>query len=388
MHSLSIEQARRFLLLKHGLLGPRRFAGREGVLAFIRQAGSIQFDPIDICGRNPDLVLQSRVEGYSRQTLSSLLYEDRRLVDYFDKELCIFPAEDWPYFSYMRKERGDWMRSREEINAAREIILNEIRTRGPLCSKDIESDGRVNWFWGATRLPRAVLEHLFYSGELGIHHKKKAIKYYDLIERCLPREVLDGDSGFESEEALHRFLLLRRIGAVGLLWNRASSAWLGFPNFKAEQRNRAFSSLIESGQLDAVRVDGVRDTFYMLPRDAALLEQAKQGALFAPRCELIAPLDNLMWDRPLIECLFDFSYTWEIYTPPAKRRYGYYVLPILLGEQLIGRAEPVIDKKTGTLQLKGFWPEEGTDPDSAEVKGALLDCLARFEDFHRRSREV
>ena len=87
-------EARRFMLLKHGLLGGRRFAGAEGAYAFIRQAGSIQYDPIDVCGRNADLVLQSRIGSYSKQTLNDLLYEQRRLVDYFDKELCIFPAED------------------------------------------------------------------------------------------------------------------------------------------------------------------------------------------------------------------------------------------------------------------------------------------------------
>lgn len=384
MRSITARQAARFLLLRQGLLGPRRFRGGAGALGFIRQAGSIQFDPIDVCGRNPDLVLQSRVEDYDRQTLSSLLYQERRLVDYFDKELCIFPAEDWPKFAFMRENRGGWMRSREEVSGAKEAVLREIGERGPLRSKDIVSNDRVSWFWGSTRLPRAVLEHLFYAGELGIHRREGSVKYYDLIGRCLPPALLSQPSGLDSEEALHRFLLLRRIGAVGLLWNRASPAWLGFPNFKRAQRDRVFAALEAEKAIVPLRVEGLRDSLYMLAGDEALLAEAAARQDFEPRCELITPLDNLMWDRALIESIFGFSYTWEIYAPPQKRVYGYYVLPLLLGERLIGRAEPVFDRKGGRLQLKGLWLEQGVDGSDPSLKAAIDGCLERFEAFHRR----
>ncbi len=105
---------------------------------------------------------------------------------------------------------------------------------------------------------------------------------------------------------------------------------------------------------------------------------------FEPRCELIAPLDNLMWDRALIESIFGFSYTWEIYVPPQKRVYGYYVLPLLFGERLIGRTEPVFDRKSGRLQLKGLWLEQGADGSDPSLKAAIEGCLDRFKAFHRR----
>ena len=381
---LTMPQARRFLLRRHGLMGPRRFDGAEGAMAFIRQVGSIQFDPIDVCGRNPDLVLQSRVAGYHKGVLADLLYGQRRLVDYFDKELCIFPMEDWPHFARMRERRGQWMRSHEEVAAAREQVLKEIRDRGPLSSKHIGIDDKVHWFWGSTRLARATLEHLYYGGELGIHHKQGTVKHYDLIERCVPQALLTAPDPHEDDRALNRFLVLRRIGAIGLLWNRASSAWLGLEDFKTPQRQQAFAALEAEGAILPVAVDGVRDTLYGLAEDEPRLLAAAQADDNAPRCELIAPLDNLIWDRRLIQALFDFDYTWEIYTPEAKRKYGYYVLPLLYGDRLIGRVEPVYDKKARKLTVKNIWYEDGVKPDRT-IKKAVNACLARFEAFHKAS---
>ena len=378
-------EARRFMLLKHGLLGGRRFTGAEGAYAFIRQAGSIQYDPIDVCGRNADLVLQSRIGSYSKHILNDLLYEQRRLVDYFDKELCIFPAEDWPRFSYMRQIRGGWMRSHEQIAPACQAVIEEIGRRGPLCSKDFDSSDKVHWFWGPSRLSRAVLEHLYYAGTLGIHHKQGAIKYYDLIERCLPDGLTQEPSGFESDGQLYSFLLTRRIGSVGLMWNKASPAWLGFPDFKTLQRNETFELLVKAGIIKPLRVEGMRDLLYMLTEDEPIMEKARSQFDFEPRCELIAPLDNLVWDRKLIEAVFDYTYTWEIYAPKEKRKYGYYVLPVLMGEHFAGRIEPVVNKKTGDMQIKGLWFESGIDEGDIYVKTSLDDCLARFTRFHQLS---
>ncbi|NLD34801.1 MAG: winged helix-turn-helix domain-containing protein [Clostridiales bacterium] len=381
---LSREQARRFLLTRHGLMGEHRFIGPEGAFAFIRQAGSIQFDPIDVCGRNPDLVLQSRIQGYSKAMLADLLYRQRRLVDYFDKELCIFPTKDWPHFARMRERRGLWMRSHEQISGAREHVLAEIRDRGPLCSKDIGIDDKVHWFWGSTRLARATLEHLYYGGELGIHHKQGTVKYYDLIERCIPPALAAAPDPHPDQASLHRFLVLRRIGAVGMLWNRASAAWLGLEDFNTPQRQQIFAALEAQGAILPVMVEGIRDRFYCLREDEPRLADAVQEGAMPPRCELIAPLDNLIWDRKMLQALFDFDYTWEIYTPADKRRYSYYVLPLLLGDRFIGRAEPVFDKKAGKLTVKSIWYEEGVKPNRA-VKRAVDGCLARFEAFHRAS---
>lgn len=374
------EQARRFLLLNHGLLGPHRYHGEKGALAFISKAGSIQFDPLDICGRNPDLVLQSRVLGYQKPMLYELLYEKRRLVDYFDKELCIFPVRDWPHFARVRERRGNWMREHEQVAGAKDAIIQEIGERGPLSSKDFNSKDRVHWFWGPSRLSRAALEHLYYAGELGVSKKKGAIKSYDLIDRVIGKELALAPDPHPDVASLQDFLVKRRVGSVGLLWNRASAAFLGIPDLKTPERKAAFERLEKEGAILPVKVDGLRDTLYLKQEEEALANEAKKAGEMAPRLEFLAPLDNLLWDRKLVAALFDFDYTWEVYVPKDKRKYGYYVLPLLYGERLVGRIEPVFDKKARQLEVKNIWYEAGFVPDAA-FKKALDERLFRFSSF-------
>ena len=376
------EQARRFLLYRQGLLGARRFEGRAGIMDFIHQAGSIQFDPIDVCGRNPDLVLQSRVKGYRKQMLDKLLYEERVLTDYYDKELCIFPVEDWPNFARTRLHHREYVRSHEEILDALDAVLHAVEDRGPLSSKDLGMHDKVNWYWGPSRLSRAALEHLYFRGDLAIHHKRGTTKHYDLTKRCLPPEILAQSDPHEQLIDHQKWLVMRRIGAVGLLWNRASPAWLGLGDFKAERRKLVFEQLLAEDKILPVQVTGLRDTLYCLSADRELAAFILQDSSLEPRCELIAPLDNLIWDRALLKALFNYDYTWEIYAPANKRKYGYYVLPLLYGDRFTGRVECVFDKKTRKLQLKNIWYEEGVVQDSA-LQAAIDGCLARFEAFHQ-----
>lgn len=383
MLTITAAQARRFMLLRHGLLGARRFRGAAGAMAFIRQVGCIQFDPIDVCGRNPDLVLQSRVIGYGKPVLDRLLYADRLLIDYYDKEMSIFPVEDWPHTAPVRAWHAQHERSRAQLQEAGGQLLMQIERSGPLSARDVEMSDRVAWYWGSSRLARAALEHLYYRGELGIHHRRGSVKYYDLIQRCVPRHLLEAPYPHEDQAARQRWQLRRRIGALGLAWNRASAAWLGIPDFGAERRRQTFAALEAQGIIRPLRVEGLRDSFYCLSEDQPWLELAQSGQRFRPRTELIAPLDNLMWDRALIRAIFGFDYTWEIYTPPARRRYGYYVLPLLQGERFIGRVEPVWDRKARSLSVRGLWLEDGVKP-GKRLSAAIDAALARFEDFQKR----
>ncbi len=381
--------ARQFLLSRHGLSGRHRFHGVEGILAFVSMVGGIQFDPIDICGRNSDLVLQSRVAGYRKEMLWHLLYRERTLVDYFDKELCIFPSGDWPLFARTRNDSGDYLRSHEEVEKAIPQVLAALAERGPSTARELDDGTSVDWYWGNTRLARATLEYLYYAGNVGIASKKGTAKRYDLIGRLLPEALLTAPDPFPDEAAFQRHFLLRRIGAIGLLWNRASPAWLGLGDFKTQQRNAAFAGLLSEGVIVPVQVDGLKDTLFVRAEEAEALQAAATEDVrdAKPRCELIAPLDNLLWDRALIKALFDFSYTWEVYTPPAKRLYGHYVLPVLYGSRFIARAEPVIDRKTSAMTVRGLWPEDGIDLNKAPYRAALADCLDRFARFHRESVE-
>ena len=377
------KQARQFLLLKHGLLGDYKFVGKEGILSFIRQAGCIQFDPVDVCGRNADLVLQSRIKDYQKTMLYELLYIDRKLVDYFDKNLAILPIENWKYFDRERQAHRSWERSHTEIVEVQERVREEIARRGPLCSADLDIVEKVSWYWSDTRLSRAALEHMYFVGELGIHHKSGTLKYYDLIENCIPEEFLNQPEPFPSDFDYRKWLVSERIGSVGLLWNRASDAWLGIQGLKAAQRNAIFEMLLKEEKIIEVKVEEIGEPLYCRREDAGLAEFILKNPPMKKRCEFIAPLDNLIWDRKLIGAVFDFSYKWEIYTPKQQRKYGYYVLPILYGDRFAGRIEMAYDKKQGKLELKNIWYE----PDLRLTKALQRDVDRRIRRFERFCRK-
>lgn len=378
---LTKEQARQFLLVKHGLLGGHRFSGKKGVLEFIHQVGCVQFDPVDVCGKNAELVLHSRVKGFSKQTLPELLYEARTLVDYFDKNLAIFPVEDWPYFErYREKSRSsEW--SLEEIHRVTEEVKRIILEQGPVCSSDLDMPDKVRWYWSDTKVSRAALEHLYFAGELGIHHKKGSVKYYDLIENCISAEILFAPDPFPDDHEHRRWRVLRRIGAVGMLWNRASDAWLNIAGLIAAERKAIFSELEQRGDIAEISVEGISGPLYILQSDLELAEQCLEGRRLKKRCEFIAPLDNLLWDRKLVREIFDFEYKWEIYTPADQRKYGHYVLPILYGESFIGRIEAVADRKNARLDVKNIWYEPSVKV-TGRMRGMIDDAVCRLALFH------
>ena len=397
MITITRETARRFVLSRQGLLGRHRFVGKDGACQYVRQAGCIQYDPVDVCGRNAELTLQSRVKGFTRQMLSDLLYRDRVLVDYSDKELSIWPREDWPYFSGYRAMSKAHGAGFPGIPALEEQALAWIREHGPVSSDTLPIGGTVFWHssmhwsghWHAeSPAARSVLEQLYTDGVLLIHHKSGSRKFYDLAERYFSPELLAAENPCPDEASFRRWRIRRRIGAVGMLWNRRSDAWLGISMTPA-QREEAMDTLTAEGSITPVQVEGIRFPLYLPTEDLPLLEAAAAGTLDArPRLEFLAPLDPMMWDRKLIEALWDYQYSWEIYTPAEKRKYGYYVLPMLHGERLIGRIEAAADRKAGTLAVKHIWYEDGTRP-TKKLAGAVdraVARLARLNDCERIER--
>ena len=205
MLTVTPDQARQFILLRQGLLGEHRFIGKNGAYQYVRQAGCIQFDPVDVCGRNAELTLQSRVKGITRKTLGDLLYRDRLLVDYSDKELSIWPSEDWPYFADYRERSIEHGKQFPGIPELEEKAVAYIRKHGPVSSDTLPIKGTIFWHssmhwsghWDKDSLAaRSVLEQLYTDGVLLIHHKTGSRKYYDLADkylpppRCFPRRTL------------------------------------------------------------------------------------------------------------------------------------------------------------------------------------------------------
>lgn len=383
---LTREQARRFILLHQGLLGRHRFEGREGALGYVRQAGCIQYDPVDVCGKNAELTLLSRVKGFSREMLWKLLYEERSLFDYTDKNQAILPIEDWPCFERYRARSREAGARFEGIQALAQQAKTYVIEHGPADSDTLPLEGEIFWHstihwsgnWhGKSGAARSVLEQLYAEGEMIIHHKSGSRKAYDLAQRHIPQDILQAPDPYPDDAEHRAWRVLRRIGAIGLLWNRPSDAWLMIDGLDAKARNDAFEQLIGEGEIFPVQVDGVRQTLYCRERDRQTLLLAMSEETFAQRCEAIAPLDPMLWDRKLISALFDFSYSWEIYTPQEKRRYGYYVLPLVYGERFVGRAEAVREEKSGTLRVRHIWLEDGVRP-TKKLDAAIQSCMKRL----------
>ena len=381
MIALTKRQARQFMLIKQGLLGDYRFKGKEGVLAFVRQAGCIQFDPLDVCGKNGELVLQSRVEGFTKQMLYELLYEDRLLVDYFDKNLAIIDVNDWKYFERIRENNRQRGRGRAEVDAIAGEIKAIIAAKGPVSSKDIGFNHKIDWYWSSTKLARAALETLYFRGDLIVHHKEGTIKHYALAEDYLPKEVLRAEDPLQDDFEHMKWRLLRRVSAVGLMWNRASDAWIYIAGLKAKERTAAFAELLHEQKIVECSVEGINGALYFVADDQWIVDEVLKGSEVQGRTELIAPLDSFLWDRKLIKEIFGFYYKWEVYTPAVERQYGYYVLPILSGERFIGRTELVQDKKNGTLVIKNLWFEPDVEVTTAQLD-AIAECFERFVVFH------
>lgn len=386
MLAVTLDQARQFILLRQGLLGEHRFIGKNGAYQYVRQAGCIQFDPVDVCGRNAELTLQSRVKGITRKTLSDLLYRDRLLVDYSDKELSIWPSEDWPYFARYRERSIEHGKQFAGIPELEEKAVAYIRKHGPVSSDTLPIEGTIFWHssmhwsghWDKDSLAaRSVLEQLYTDGILLIHHKTGSRKYYDLADKYLPAELLSAPNPCPDEASWLCWRVKRRIGAVGLLWNRNSTAWLGI-NMTTEQRNASFDRLEKDGVITPVQVEGIRFPLYMLTDDLPLLESVTAGqASLKPRLEFLAPLDPMLWDRKLIEAVWGYRYSWEIYTPVVKRKYGYYVLPVLWGDRLIGRIEPKADRKAKPSRFR----TSGWSPASAAQRSSPDRLTGRYSGW-------
>ena len=280
--------------------------------------------------------------------LDGLLYQDRALIDFFDKNMCIMRTEDWPYLSFLREGFRLNARVREEINAEAPKLMELVHERGHLSAQEL-----------GHAAGRAALETLYFRGDLVIHHKTGSVRHYALAQDCLPEALLSAPSPFRHERERQMWQVFRRIGAVGMLWNAPSDAWLGVDGLTAQVRDEVFHILCQQGWIVPLMVEDIAHPLFVKAADMPLLERCIQPVCAEKAARLLAPLDGMLWDRKLIASLFGFSYKWEIYTPEPQRRYGYYVLPVLYDEGFIGRIEPVCDRQADALVVKSFWPEPG-----------------------------
>jgi uncharacterized protein len=395
--------ARRYLTLHHSLAPPRSLpAGPDGIMAVFERLGSIQFDPIEIAGRNHDLVLLARVAGYRREMTDRLLYEDRALFETYNKGLSLVPTAELPWY------RLAWDRARRRHDAETfdvhaplvDELLGRIRETGPMSSIDVEPRAAIDWYWRPTNQVRALLEALAESGILGLARRDGNRRVYDLIERLYPAGLFEREIPVRDR---FRHKLLSRYRAHGLLGLSGSAElWIGtsprvdgqtglddgMPRGAAGRRELQ-AELVASGLLVPVAIEGIRGPRFVLSEELPRLEQAEREVAAgtspggsAPGVAFLAALDPLVWDRDFLRTLYGFDYIWEVYVPAAKRRWGYYVLPVLFGDRLVGRIEPRIERRTGTLRIAGLWWEDGFEPLAVEgFVQAFTAAIVAHRDF-------
>jgi uncharacterized protein YcaQ len=219
---------------------------------------------------------------------------------------------------------------------------------------------------------------MYFRGELIIHHKTGMNKSYAFTKDHLPAGILNAPLPFGTEEERQAWLVKRRIGSVGMLWNRAGDAFLGL-RLKAGRRAAAFGKLLAEGVIFEVCVKDIKEPLYIREDERGALEEVLAGGEYRSRAEFLAPLDSLLWDRRLIEALFGFEYRWEIYTPQNKRKYGPYTLPFLYGENFAGRID--MARRDETLVINNIWTENGK-PLTGKIKAAFNECAERFAEFN------
>lgn len=358
--SITKKQARRFLLMKQLLFRPRaELSGSTGIDTVFKRLGAIQFDPLSPCGNNVDLVLQSRVKGIKKSDYREWVYENRQGVEIYQKELCIVPLENINLARglHRKKEVARVNSFFEQNESELKNLLHFIRGYGPTSAQDIDDGRRLISFWGNnTSWGRTALHILWQLGELCVVSRNRNRKSYDLSSRAYGIDLKRGYPIQIKEIQLEH--VLGRIDNVGILPSTGTgSGWLRIGTGK--EIKSILKKLAQSGDIISLSIKGVSGNYVMRYTDLPLLEATQQKKI-TKRVSFIAPLDNLMWDRDTIKEIFEFDYRWEVYTPIEKRTYGYYVLPILYGDEFIGRIEPAFNPNENVLEIRGFWLEAGT----------------------------
>ena len=368
MRTISLTAARRLAISAQGYASRSRRGRADEVEETIRRLSCVQLDSITAVERSHRIVLGSRVGEYPRETVSRLLAEGR-IFEYWAHQACLIPVEDWPLYRFwMTQEhpwRGDVLGREPELA---EQVRAAIRERGPLTSKDFDGAGGGGmWNWKPAKV---VLEALWNNGEVVIAGRVSGFqRLYDLPERVLPREVLDAP--VPDPETRLRELIRRAVLARGVLTDAGvSNHW----NLSGGARRIApvADELVADGVLERVAVEDGGAPALVAP--GADLDSPRPSAAV-----LVSPFDNLLWDRGFVRRVFGFDHVQEIFKREHERQYGYYVLPFLWRDRIVGRADLKTERKESTLVVKAFHLEPGV-----RRSGTLEDAFERALDRLRR----
>src|SRR5688572_26416182 len=375
MKTLSLDAVRGLMIAAQGLQDRQQPpATKKAVRSIIRQMHLLQIDTINVIARSPYLVLWSRLGNYNPRSLDDLLAEGA-LFEYWSHAACFLPIEDYPLYRHLH---GGWLGGRAhkwlvEHPMVAETVLNHVRSNGETRSSDFERTDGQKTAWFNWKDEKIALEYLFYAGELMVRKRHNFQRIYDLRERVLA----DFDESAEVSMAdAHDQFVLNTIQALGV----TKAEWIAdyFRLNKTDAR-AALRRLEKQDRMMTVDVESWKTPGYFHPDHRKRVEAAAKGKIPHSKTTFLSPFDPLVWDRKRALDLFNFDYKIEVYTPAPKRKYGYFTLPILYNNSLIGRLDPKAHRKEGIFEVKSLHLEPGVVVDDdlvAEVKSALQACAA------------
>jgi uncharacterized protein YcaQ len=377
VETVSLAQLRRYVVAHQGYATRFRRARAADVAATIRRLGCVQLDSISAVDRAHRLTLTSRVGAFPRGTVSRLL-RSGHVFEYWAHEACVLPIEDYPLFKRRMehlREQHWWGRRHDHDPKVKERVLDALGEHGALPTRFFEGGGGGGmWNW---KPEKRILEDLFAAGDVVVAGRDSFQRLYALPEQVIPREYLDAPA--PSEEEFVRGYALRAVQGRGALTESGIAEHCRLPGGGKAMRP-VVDGLAAAGLVRRIDVEDGGAPVVVPAR--ATVDGAPTGGV------LVCPFDNLVWDRAFVERVFGFRHVIEVYKRAHEREYGYYVLPFLYGDRLVGRADLKSDRAEGVLRVKAFHLEPKVRRSRA-LETALeraLDRLARSLGLERVQR--
>ncbi|RAP57734.1 crosslink repair DNA glycosylase YcaQ family protein [Oleiagrimonas sp. MCCC 1A03011] len=375
---LSLSQARALHLAAQGLLHPPvRRARREDVVTAITRMRMLQIDSIHVVARSPYLVLFSRLGGYPQEWLDEAL-ADGRLFECWAHEACFAPSGDFPLHEAARSLRErHWAfrsahRMRREHGSTLHKLLEQVREQGPLRAGELEKRQPRTPGWWEWSIEKKGLEALFALGDVMVARRERFQRVYDVTERVLSNMAVPDSEAWTPDRA-RMCMTADAIRALGI----ARPSWVGDYHRQGRVPDSLLQALIDQNEVLQVEVRGW-DGPALVHRDhASLLGRVAAGRLRATHSTLLSPFDPVVWDRTRARELFDFDYALECYTPTHKRRYGYFVLPLLHRGRLVARVDAKAHRREGVFEVRALHMEAGVRASDGVLRGiakALRNC--------------
>jgi uncharacterized protein len=381
---VSRSTVRRYLLDRQGLISssPSKSNTVEKV---IQKLECVQLDPVSVVEKNQNLVLAARIPGYQPEQLNALL-SDGKIFEYWANAMCAIPIEDYPIFKPIRQHRLKQVE--KDLDNMKDVvkgIMDRLASEGPLPSRAFKSESKVHGYWDnqapKTKETSHALNLLLDASLIRVVQRVGNERFFGISELTLPKGLLDQTHSIDIDTA-RMALIDKYLRAYRVVDPRDSR--FGWTKMTARERLSEVERRVKDGVLIPLEVTDVNRQYYILADDIDTLQEIAQkvpsrGSKGPVR--FLPPLDNLLWSRERIEAFFDFDYKWEIYTPQSKRRYGPYAMPILYGDQFIGRLDPLLDRKENKLivRLLHFEPEIKM---TTSLNTKLQAALKEFAHFH------